>query len=269
MNSWSNLLYATAGGWALGCAVQELRSAPAEQENHQWCSSGRVPVVLMIAVGVSAVLLSIGSFLYHASQTSWGAQVDVASMYWVMNAGLLCATWRWGCRFYQDMLWLRKPIFLALIMSVLIIIDVLMYVYKNELALVTIFSIGMTTIVLMEILLACKATGDKRYLFARLISGVTVTLVGLTFRNTGISVKKRQRKEGLERGGWFCDPDSIFQPHAIWHILTGIGHLVLNDLQCRVPAWRPDANLKSTDQQKRAELQASVLGVHGVDLPSS
>jgi len=269
MNSWSNLIYATAGGWALGCAVLELGSASALQKNHQRSPSGRLPVVLTISVGVSSVLLSLGSFIYHASKSRWGNQMDVSAMYWLMNACLLSAAWRWACRWCRDMLWLRKQIFLALLVSVLIIVDALMYVYEFKLNVFIVFSVGMITIVLMELLLACRAAGQMGWhLFTKLVLGVVITLVGLMFRNFGVSAKTRRRKGGLESGGWFCSPKGIFQPHAIWHLFTGIGLLVLTDVQCRAPAWRPDANLESTNHRTCAELQASIYGVRSVELPS-
>eukprot|EP00928_Gymnodinium_smaydae_P050746 TRINITY_DN342_c3_g1_i2.p1 TRINITY_DN342_c3_g1~~TRINITY_DN342_c3_g1_i2.p1 ORF type:complete len:339 (-),score=7.67 TRINITY_DN342_c3_g1_i2:481-1437(-) len=212
VNSWSNLVIATAGGWAIGRAIEQYREGVALPR-----------IVLLLCIGLSQVILCVGSFFYHAVLNNWGHWLDICGMYWVMNAALASSAWRWWeCIRPQNKCVRRTDLFCICLL--LLLADYYLSVAKVRLN--TVFGTQFCVVVFSELMYTAYLHHSKTNVRYRLFLGVLgLSLLGaaLAFRFEGIKAKAANTG--------FCNPWSLFQPHAVWHVLNGFGLLVQNDVQ--------------------------------------
>eukprot|EP00928_Gymnodinium_smaydae_P036409 TRINITY_DN25457_c0_g1_i1.p1 TRINITY_DN25457_c0_g1~~TRINITY_DN25457_c0_g1_i1.p1 ORF type:complete len:371 (+),score=30.73 TRINITY_DN25457_c0_g1_i1:48-1115(+) len=248
MNSWSNLSYVAAGGWCLGKSLQII---PSEQ--------GFRRHVLLLLVGVTFVAVGVGSFLFHASLTRIHQQLDVAAMYWSMNACLAVTLYRWFCRFAPGDAVRSQCSLYALLFTLILVLagDVYMYIYKWQLSASRVFTSQLVVVIASEFLLTFSFYCSNRSEFCRgLRLGITALIcgiVGFIFREAGVW----HRKRGITNS--FCNPVGFFQPHALWHLLGGIALLLLGEMQLGVPflgrsqAYSEDAARKESEPTSAAD----------------
>jgi hypothetical protein len=149
--------------------------------------------VLARLFGVSMLLLGTGSFLFHASITREMQWLDVVGMYAVQIALIAVGVGR---------LWPVSP--MALLVGALAT-DVLFAAFKWQInTWLAIPALGAVTAVL--IVLAVRRDG-------RPYRG---PMVALPLLGAGILLQR------LEVHRVICFPESFFQPHAAWHLLTAI-----------------------------------------------
>lgn len=143
--------------------------------------------------GASMWLLGAGSFLFHASITREMQWLDVVGMYAVQVALIAVGVGR---------LWPRSP---RELLAAALVIDALFAVFKWQInTWLAIPALGAA--VAMLIVIAARR-GGRPYRGPILALG----LFGI-----GILLQR------LEVHRVICFPESLFQPHAVWHLLTAI-----------------------------------------------
>lgn len=195
-NSWSNLGF-IAVGWVI--AFQAIRRVPGE-------TSGTFERGVFYPVFFSflAVSLGIGSFAYHASTTRFGWILDSGSMYLLSVFMLVYAVTR---------LWrLRPAVFLLLYAAGLWFSfasnsSPLMFPGDID-AGSAVFGLFLVLAVALE----CFIMRSAR----RTLNGKWVVAFALTFV-LSVFIWSRSRT-----GGAWCDPSSLLQGHAIWHLLDAL-----------------------------------------------
>lgn len=190
VNTWSNLAFVLMGLTILAVAGQDVpRAVPGAPSNLM-----RTRLVYPTVYALAAVLIGVGSMLYHSSLVFAGQAVDVISMYLMTifmvlynlsrlrrvddrvfvlgylgaNVGLGYASVRWPL--------LRRPIFIALILAVLVTERIVRRARRSRV--------------------------QNAYLRGALASLVTACVIWI-----------------LDITHVVCASDSWFQGHALWHVL--------------------------------------------------
>lgn len=148
------------------------------------------------------VLLGPASAAMHATQSALGGLLDVTSMYLVASFAAAYAVTRWLR---------RDPLFFWQLFLLLVAACELIGLWGREIPVVhfagnAAFGLLLLVAVVMEVLLWRRgpARTELRYGLAALAS----TLLAFTIWN-------------LSQHGW-CNPDSLFQGHAAWHLLGAV-----------------------------------------------
>ena len=151
-----------------------------------------------------AVFLGVGSFAYHASATHLGGYLDIGSMYLLSSFMFAYALKR---LFYLKAAVFAIIFFAGLLVSAYFLFQT--YMYPGEIDSAS-FGFGLFLVI---------ATGVEAFLiYQRKISingkwalGFSVTFIISVF------IWSRSRT-----GGVWCDPSSLFQGHAVWHLLDAL-----------------------------------------------
>jgi len=153
------------------------------------------------------VLLGPASAAMHATQSSLGGYLDLTSMYLVAGFAAAYATTRWRR---------RGAVFFWQVFLSLVVACELVGLWEGEIPVVHIagnlaFGLLLAYAVVVEVRLWRRgpSRADLRYGAAALAS----ILVAFTIWN-------------LSQHGW-CDPHSLFQGHAVWHLLGALAAYLL------------------------------------------
>eukprot|EP00928_Gymnodinium_smaydae_P054991 TRINITY_DN38669_c0_g1_i1.p1 TRINITY_DN38669_c0_g1~~TRINITY_DN38669_c0_g1_i1.p1 ORF type:complete len:322 (+),score=-4.08 TRINITY_DN38669_c0_g1_i1:16-981(+) len=218
INSWSNLPIATASGWAVGRAIEQYNMGI------EWPR-----LLLLLCIGLSQFCLCIGSFAYHAVLNTWGHWLDTRSMYWVINAALASTAWRWYEHVRPLNEWVRR---VDIICCFLIKLAMDFYLSIDApLRLHTLFTLQFAIVAVSEIahtIYFWRSGMTVRLRIFLSVLGLALAAVAYAFREAGVRVKAESKLGGDSA---FCSPLSFFQPHAVWHVCSGFGLLVQNDIQ--------------------------------------
>ena len=180
-NTWSSFGYVLIGSLML---VLPYERDPASALS---AISGRT-------LGVTAIVVGVGSGLLHATLTLWGQFFDVLGMYLVGSFLLVSAIARW--RRIPD--GAAVVVYALLCMLLVTVLAVLPEVRRWLFAVLLIFAI------VVELAFACGSRPGAWIAFY--FGGVVAT--GIAF---GIWI--------LDQEGVVCAPNSLFQGHAVWHLL--------------------------------------------------
>lgn len=183
-NSWSSLGYVLAGFMMIVLG-----------RSRGW-QSAMTPVAAIV-LGITAIIVGLGSVLLHATLTLWGQFFDVLGMYLVGSFLLVSALARW----------MRLPERRAIMLYLLL------------------------CAVLVAGLIAVPET--RRWLFAVvLVFAIVVELAAARPRRPGIQVRwyllgiatnaVAFLLWNLDQHGYACRPDSLIQGHAAWHLLGAV-----------------------------------------------
>jgi len=198
-NSWSNLGFVVVGLLILADSARARdRSSVARMEADLRYSR---------LYGAVAVFLGLASFAFHGSLRAWGGYVDVQSMH-AFLAFLLAYDlarihgWTWGA-------------FLTWFAGLLAVFSALIGLFPPEHGRV-LFAVVVFITILLETAVSYPALRpwaphpiDPRRLpwfWAGLAS------FGVAFAIWNLS----------RTGGMWCDPDSLLQGHALWHLLSAV-----------------------------------------------
>lgn len=177
-NAWSNLAYVLVGIWILG------RCRP-------WQGNART------AIGVSAILLGVGSFAFHATGIRVFEVVDVSSMYLLSGLGLTFAfgrLWDWPAA-------RAVRVFVAVAAGSIL----LMVVLGNDG--IVVFGIEMVTVIALEIGLRQRNPAGSG---VWLLGSVAALGIGFVIWL-------------MDLHGPLCSPDNhLVTGHAVWHCLTAL-----------------------------------------------
>ena len=154
---------------------------------------------LATAYACLVVVLGPASAAMHATQTAVGGRLDMASMYLVASFIAGYAAMRW---------WRRGPGFLAALFVAGVVLCLLVgeyggsvpvFLYAGNVA----FAVLLVTGVVLEVLI--RRRGETRLPLAPAGAALGCMLVAFAVWNAS--------QHGL------CDPDSLLQGHAVWHLL--------------------------------------------------
>ena len=180
-NSWSSYGYAFVG--FLMIALSQGRG---------WVSAFHKNAAAWF--GVTAIFVGLGSVLLHATLTLWGQFADVMGMYLVSGFMLVSALARWRNLSSRGAVWL----YLGVVGGLLAVLYLVPEVRRSLFAVVLLAAIALE----MVFARACRP-GVKVSFY---LLGIVAKAVAFTIWN-------------LDQNGVVCAPDSLFQGHAVWHLL--------------------------------------------------
>jgi hypothetical protein len=180
-NTWSSFGYVLIGFLML---VLPYASDPASALS---AISGRT-------LGVTAIVVGVGSGLLHATLTLWGQFFDVLGMYLVGSFLLVTAIARW--RRIPD--GAAVALYVLLCASLVTVLIVLPEVRRWLFAVLLIFAI------FIELVFARPSRPGAR---------LPLYLGGLVATSIAFGIWT------LDQSGLVCAPNSLFQGHAMWHLL--------------------------------------------------
>ena len=183
-NSWSSYGYVVAGFLMIG-----LARAP------DWDSA--FPPMAAISLGVTAIVVGVGSALLHATLTLWGQFLDVVGMYLVGSFLLVRAIVRW--RSIPDSTAIM--IYLALCAGLITVLLI-----EPE-ARRWLFAVVLVGAILAELILARALRNGA--LVRLYLLGILATAVAFVIWT-------------LDQSGTVCAPASLIQGHAVWHLLGAL-----------------------------------------------
>lgn len=180
-NSWSSYGYAFAGFLMI-----MLSQGPT------WKSRFRAEVATWF--GVTAIFVGLGSVLLHATLTLWGQFFDVMGMYLTGGFMLVSALSRWR----------RWPPRLSVAVYVVLVGGLILLLYQVPDVRRWLFAVVLVLAIGFELGFARPRRKGVRvsYYFA----GIATKAVAFTIWN-------------LDQHGTLCAPESLFQGHAVWHLL--------------------------------------------------
>jgi Ceramidase len=183
-NSWSSYGYAFAGFLMIALA----RSPGWASAMHQHAAT---------LLGVTAVFVGLGSALLHATLTLWGQFFDVMGMYLVSGFLLVSAVARWRGLSARHATWL----YLVIVGGLLVVLYLVPEVRRS------LFGVVLLAAIIAEMGFARvrRAAVKTGYYLA----GIATNAVAFAIWN-------------LDQHGIVCAPDSLWQGHAIWHLLGAL-----------------------------------------------
>jgi hypothetical protein len=194
-NTYSNLAYFFFGVLICGMAWQDIKNQSSAHLN--WLQ--RFPL-LSFLMGASFIYLSIGSAFFHASLTWMGQRVDMNGTYSISISLLFIAVYH----VFHRASWSETAKKVTLVAALLVIISF----YEIHL-------LVPSSLLPLLILLIWILTAVNYFQFRKERSAV-LGLLGLVL----IVVALKIRTWDVQKVG--CDPHSVFQGHALWHVLTAL-----------------------------------------------
>jgi len=148
-------------------------------------------------LGVAAIIVGIGSVLLHATLTLWGQFFDVLGMYLISGFFLIWALAKW-----QNIPDRQALVYYVLLCAVLVGILYALPEVRRWL-----FAVILGIAILVELVFARPKRPQVRTGYY--IAGLIANIVAFTIWN-------------LDQRGQLCAPDSLWQGHAIWHLLGAV-----------------------------------------------
>ena len=183
-NSWSSLGFTYAGFLMILNA-----------RGRGWASA--FPPVAAQVYGLTAIFVGLGSVLLHATLTLWGQFFDVVGMYLVSAFMVVAALAKW-----QRLPNRASVIFYLALCTVLIGVLFGFPEVRRWL-----FAVVLVAAIILEMGFARPL---RRGIKVRLyLYGIATNAVAFTIWN-------------LDQNGQLCAPESLFQGHAVWHLLGAV-----------------------------------------------
>lgn len=148
-------------------------------------------------LGVSAIIVGVGSVLLHATLTLWGQFFDVLGMYLVSGFFLIYAIAKW--RGIAD----RRAMFYYAVLCVVLV--AILYALPDVRR--WLFAVILLAAIIVELVFARPLRPQVRTGYY--IAGLVANIVAFTIWN-------------LDQRGQLCSPDSLLQGHAVWHLLGAV-----------------------------------------------
>jgi hypothetical protein len=162
---------------------------------------------LASVIGCLVVLLGPGSAAMHATQSAAGGRIDMLSMYLVASFAAAYAAMRWrrGGTGYLAAVFVGGVVFCELVGSWNVEVPVLMHPGNAA------FGLVLVTAAVIEVLILRRGDTNARWAYA--YASLASILIAFAIWNV---TKAR-----------LCDPYSLIQGHAIWHILCAVSAYLL------------------------------------------
>lgn len=180
-NTWSSFGYVL-----IGCLMLAM---PYDRDPDSALSgiSGRT-------LGITAIVVGVGSGLLHATLTLWGQFFDVLGMYLVGSFLLVSAIGRWR----------RIPDGAAVVIYALMCLSlVTILIFAPEVRR-WLFAVVLVAAIVIELVFARRSRPGARIVFYVLGLATTATAFAIWV---------------LDQNGVVCAPHSLLQGHAVWHLL--------------------------------------------------
>lgn len=198
-NTWSNIGYFTVGLLFLSLGVKDHFYEKRKQVTH---FLARYPG-FSILLGVSTLYLFVGSFMYHASVTRFFQKIDQTGIYFVITALMSYNIFKLFPFFkYKD----KEVSTHYIILVSAVVLNVLFYTVLWKVNINVLFPILIFAFFVINILNIRKYKGSVNYL--GYLKAAFLTLMAAAF----VWI--------LDRNHIGCVPTSVFQGHALWHLLT-------------------------------------------------
>ena len=237
VNALSNYGFCVYGFVTVACGMQDFVDAR-KRPSYKYVLAD-VPWWSFL-LGISQMILGVGSYLYHAGITRLGQTLDVAGIYIILFNLMLCMLARF---FHYVERWGRKGVVAmhAVLLVTCLISDVLFCLYKWNMNSLN----GMIGFILCLVFLVVgHRVVARTSIYLPFVAGAIGTL-GLGYL-AWIGDKLR----------WWCDYTSFFQGHACWHVLVATsyfcGYLIV----------------RSEGQQEEAEKAKGEDVTVGIEIPS-
>ena len=193
-NTWSNYGFVVVGAYALTLAWLDSKREYDAQAGY----IVKNPIYGAL-FGIGCVYVGIGSGFFHASLTRWGQQLDVASMYAALTALIAMNLERYLPK-VPGPAWRTHAIWGAGALAA----SVYFYIYKWEMS-------SKTTLTALSFTMVFFCVADlfrRKSSFHKLWSPLSLAVIvfAVYIRQLGVD-------------GKFSGPDTVFQAHAIWHLL--------------------------------------------------
>ncbi len=180
-NSWSSYGYAFAG--FLMIVLSQGRG---------WASGFHKQAATWF--GVTAIFVGLGSVLLHATLTLWGQFADVMGMYLVSGFMLVSAVARWRNMSVRG----SVVLYVGVVGGLLLVLYLVPEVRRS------LFAVVLLAAIALEMIFARPSRpGVRTYYY---LLGIVTKAVAFTIWN-------------LDQHGMICAPESLFQGHAVWHLL--------------------------------------------------
>jgi predicted membrane channel-forming protein YqfA (hemolysin III family) len=200
-DTWSNLAYVLVGFYALALGWNDRRRKGPANAGYLIHTP-----TMSILFGLACCYLGFGSGLFHASLTRWGQQLDVAAMYAPLVVFIAINVGRWIPRPKAGRLEGGFPTTLVLVGWVLATCF-LLYRYKWSMRSGVVLPALILTVAVFAIM---DRFQRRRRLFVPWLIVSTLALVAARICWE------------MDVAGKFSGPDTWFQGHAVWHLLTAI-----------------------------------------------
>lgn len=194
INTYSNLAYFFLGLIVFQWGLKDLKTKPNSLEN----SISRFPVISLLA-GICLMYLGIGSAFFHASLTYAGQRVDMNGTYGItlvlIAVGLLNVFLKGKP---------RKQV--EFFVTIFLILLILAFYFIAPMVSSAVLLPAMFLILLVLVLINYFQYRKQKYLILG-VMGFVLLFFAIKIRT--LDVQKIN-----------CDPYSIWQGHALWHLLT-------------------------------------------------
>lgn len=180
-NSWSSYGYAFAG--FLMILLSQSRS---------WTSGFHSQAAAVF--GLTAIFVGLGSVLLHATLTLWGQFFDVMGMYLTSGFMLVSAIARWRNLSVRGAVLL----YLSVVGALLVVLYLVPEVRRS------LFAVVLIAAILLELIYARPRRVGV--MLSYYLAGIMTKAIAFSIWN-------------LDQHGLVCQPESLIQGHAIWHLL--------------------------------------------------
>jgi hypothetical protein len=201
MNTWSNLSYIFFGFYAVALAINDYRKNLPLARGYLT----HAPIQSFL-FGVALIYSGLGSGFFHASLTRYGQQCDVGAMYAMMLCMAAIPIGSWLPRLQVPGTF-RTFVSSPLIALLVVCGSVFFTYYKWEYEFTEVSAYGGSILLIFAVFSLIQ---PGKYLQIRWLIAALVSIV--------IAAQIRQ----LDIQGSFTLPDSIFQGHALWHLISSM-----------------------------------------------
>jgi hypothetical protein len=191
IDAYSNIVYVLAGLFIL---ISLFRT---RKDRNPYPKTSDLPRTILIIFGLATIAIGIGSFLYHASFTFIGMEMDDDSMYLVASFLLL-----FSLSYFKD---ITRKMFIFYYPFINIILALIIYLLPAIRGDLFAFIIMIVLYTLQKAIKKKIVFGNLRYL----VISVGLFLLGYMF---WIPDYKKI----------YCHPNGLFQGHALWHVFSAI-----------------------------------------------
>jgi len=206
MNTWSNLGYILLGFYAIALAIHDWKKRFALERGYLT----HVPIQSLV-FGLACIYLGLGSGFFHASLTRCGQQCDVGGMYATMLCVAAIPIGSWLPRLEVPGIRRTFPTG-PLIAAAVVCGSIYFTYYKWDYSFGEVASYFNGTLL---IFVGVSLFQPGKYLQIRwFIAAIASILLGAYIRELDIQDR-------------FSSPDSIFQGHAVWHVISCLYFLFL------------------------------------------
>lgn len=205
-NTWSNMGYLVAGLMLISVGLKDHFFPDRKNLNNL---IARFPAFTVL-LGASMIYLFIGSFFYHASLTLAFQKIDITGIY-----AVLIALFTYNAFKAFPFIRIGRKIQSShkVLVSVGITLNILFFVEIWKWNINVVFPVMIGLLFLVNLINMKRNIISKMYMQYMWSSFLTLLVAGTIWI--------------LDRSNVMCVPTSVFQGHALWHILTAVAVLFL------------------------------------------